>query len=559
MAVIPNVDQTRRFTVWHSREIYTGPNGTGIFVPNVDDMVMDWNNGVYRVAAVDHYRTNLSYLVKVNLNTLGGGIDDGDIAVVTGPGANSNSFRVYINTEVVPHTLVVDSRVIWNGAANAFVKVFKGTDVSETTGVVISALVSTNGNITSENIPLVTVVVPNGTNVTQKTPNTAWSSETLLSGDIVTIVTYTAAGMVTSRDKFVVENTNYIRSINQSAKYVANIELISPFLSRTDQRLIECPINMLVQSMNFSAKVTYSDNTSLTANIDGNKWQLAGLRMFVATQIGKTDSLSLIYKLGANELAMDSTAALPDRTIIREYRIRTVDIDTYYSVKLFAVPMWNSSSNRYVLNWYLYNLERSDIVDVTAYVEYSTTSPVFVGNQYNSTQNLQVAFNMQRLGQSYSYFRHVQNVAITLLTPGSSAAATQFYTISYGVATLYGGQNVRGLYSTDELNAGKLKLSVACAKTDVATWITDIYRNLEPLYYSTNEALAPAPTHAKLIIGTGSSAWQREIPITDILDPVRNINVTITRGTLLRLELFMRDEDGDHQLAVAPMIATSMS
>ena len=559
MAVIPNVDQTRRFSTWHIREIYTGPNGTGVFVPNVDDMVMDWNSGVYRVAAVDHYRTNLSYLVKVNLNTLGGGIDDGDIAVVTGPGANSNSFRVYVNTEVVPHTLAVDARVIWNGAANAYVKIFKGTDTSETTGVVISAMVSTNGNITSENIPLVTVVVPNGTNVTQKTPNTAWSSETLLSGDIVTIVTYTAAGVITSRDKFVIENTNYIRSINQASKYVTNIELITPFLSKTDSRLIECPINMLVQSMNFAAKVTYSDNTSVTANIDGSKWQLAGLKMFVATQIGKTDGLALIYKLGTGELAFDASAALPDRTIIREYRIRTVDIDTYYSVKLFAVPVWNSSSNRYVLNWYLYNLERSDIVDVTAQIEFSTTSPAFVGNQYNSTQNIQVAFNMQKLGANYSYFRHVQNVAITLLAPGSSSSATQFFSIGYGANTLYGGPNVRGLYSTDELNVGKLKLSVACGKVDVATWIQDIYRNLEPLYYSTNEPVAPAPTHAKLIIGTGASAWQREIPMDQILNPVRNINVTINRGTPIRLELFARDQDGDHQLAVAPMVATLLA
>ena len=365
--------------------------------------------------------------------------------------------------------------------------------------------------------------------------------------------------MITSRDKFVIENTNYIRSINQASKYVTNIELITPFLSKTDSRLIECPINMLVQSMNFAAKVTYSDNTSVTANIDGSKWQLAGLKMFVATQIGKTDGLALIYKLGTGELAFDASAASPDRTIIREYRIRTVDIDTYYSVKLFAVPVWNSSSNRYVLNWYLYNLERSDIVDVTSQIEFSTTSPAFVGNQYNSTQNIQVAFNMQKLGANYSYFRHVQNVAITLLAPGSSSSATQFFSIGYGANTLYGGPNVRGLYSTDELNVGKLKLSVACGKVDVATWIQDIYRNLEPLYYSTNEPVAPAPTHAKLIIGTGASAWQREIPMDQILNPVRNINVTINRGTPIRLELFARDQDGDHQLAVAPMVATLLA
>ena len=557
MTVTPNVDKTRRFTVFHIKEIYQGPNGTGIFVPNVDDMVIDWDNGFYRVTAVDHYKTNLSFLTKVNMATLGGGIDDSDLAVVTGVGANSNSFRVYVNTETTPHTLAVDSRVIWNGGANSYIKIFRGTDYSETTGQVISAIITTNGNITSENIPLVAVIVPSGTNVTQKTAQVGWCSDTVMDGDIVTIVTYTAAGQITSVDKFVVATTNYIRSINQTAKYVTNIELITPFMSKTDARLIECPINMLVQSMNFAAKVTYSDNSSIISNIDGQKWNLAGLKMFVSTQIGKYDNLMLTYNLAANELAFDATAALPDRKIVREYRIRTVDIDTFYSVKLFAVPVWIASTRKYTLNWYLYNLERQDITDVTSFVEYSTTSPKFVGDKYNSTQNLQVAFNMQNLGQNYSYFRHVQNVAVTLITPATSVGAQRYYTVSYGANTLY-GNTVRALFTADEQNAGKLKLNVSAGFTDTLSWITNVYRPLEPLFYTANEAQAPAPTHARVIIGTGAGAWQREIAIDKITQDVRNINVSIAQGALVRVELFYRDGEGDHQLAVAPLLATAM-
>lgn len=557
MAVIANVDKTRRFSVFNRNEIYTGPNGTGIWVPNVDDMVMDWNNGVYRVAAVDHYRTNLSYLVKVNINTLGGGLDDSDMAVVTGVGANSNSFRVYVNNETVPHTLAVDSRVIWNGGANTYIKVFRGTDYSETTGQCISAMITTGGRITSENIPLVAVTIPSGTNVTQKTAQVAWCSDTLTDGEVVTIVTYTSAGQITSVDKFVVKVTNYIRSINQTAKYVTNIELITPFLSKTDNRLIECPINMLVQSLNFSAKVTYSDNSSIVSNVDGVKWNIAGLKMFVSSQIGKYDNLMLTYNLGPNELAFDATAALPDRKIVREYRIKTVDIDTFYAVKLFVVPQWVQNTRKYQLNWYLYNLERHDIVDVTQFVEYSTTSPAFKGDAYNTTQNLQVSFNLQRLGQNYSYFMHVQNVAITLLSPGTTIAATRYYTIAYGEFSTY-GNGVRGLYSADELNVGKLKLNVASGYADSLSWVTNVYRPLEPLYYSANEAEAPAPTHVRLIIGSGAAAWQREIPIGDITKDIRNINMAITQGAMIRLEMFYRNADGDHQLAVAPLLATTM-
>lgn len=557
MTVTANVDKTRRFSVFHIKEIYEGPNGQGVYVPNVDDMVIDWQNGMYRVTAVDHYKTNLSYLTKVNMATLGGGVDDSDMAVVTGVGANSNSFRVYVNTETTPHTLAVDSRVIWNGGANSYIKIFRGTDYSESTGQVISAIITTNGTITSENIPLVAVIVPSGTNVTQKTAQVGWCSDTVLDGDIVTIVTYTAAGQITSVDKFVIATTNYIRSINQTAKYVTNIELVSPFLSKTDSRLIECPINMLVQSMNFAAKVTYSDNSSLVSNIDGLKWNLAGLKMFVSTQIGKYDNLMLTYNLAANELAFDATAALPDRKVIREYRIRTVDIDTFYAIKVFAVPLWNSSTRKYTLNWYLYNLERQDITDVTAYIEFSTTSPKFVGDKYNATQHLQVAFNMQSLGQNYSYFRHVQNVAVTLITPATSVGAQRYFTVSYGDNTLY-GNTVRALFTADELNAGKLKLNISSGYTDTLTWITNIYRPLEPLYYSANEPEAPAPTHARVIIGTGASAWQREIEMKNITSDIRNINVSITQGALVRVELFYRDAEGDHQLAVAPLTATAM-
>lgn len=309
--------------------------------------------------------------------------------------------------------------------------------------------------------------------------------------------------------------------------------------------------------MNFAAKVTYSDNSSIISNIDGQKWNLAGLKMFVSTQIGKYDNLMLTYNLAANELAFDATAALPDRKIVREYRIRTVDIDTFYAVKLFAVPVWIASTRKYTLNWYLYNLERQDITDVTSFVEYSTTSPKFVGDKYNSTQNLQVAFNMQNLGQNYSYFRHVQNVAVTLITPATSVGAQRYYTVSYGANTLY-GNTVRALFTADEQNAGKLKLNVSAGFTDTLSWITNVYRPLEPLFYTANEAQAPAPTHARVIIGTGASAWQREIAIDKITQDVRNINVSIAQGALVRVELFYRDGEGDHQLAVAPLLATAM-
>lgn len=558
MAVTPILDTERRYTQWLMREIYKGPNGDGKYVPNVDDQILDWDNGIYRVISVDHGKTNLSYWKKVNLATLGGGVDDSDLAVIAGPGTNSNSFRVYVNTEVVPHELAIDSRVLWNGSENAYVKIFKGTDTSASTGQVISAIMTSTGKVTSENLPLTAVIVPNGTNVSMKTASTGVCTETVKDGDVVTIVTYTQSGAITSVDKFIVCTTNLIRTIDQSGKYITNIELVSPYISKTDAQLVECPINMITQSMTFSAKVSYSDGTSAVSNIDGGTWNLQGLDMYIASQIGQTVPLILTYTMGASENAFDATAALYDRVIVREYRIRTVEMDTFYAVKLFCVPQWNNSTKAYVLQWYLYNLDRKDIIDVTSYVEYTTLSPKFVGDKYSVTQNLQVAFNMQNLGSNYSYFRHVQLVSVSLTNPGQKTGVMNYFTLSYATDLLY-GSTVRALYSNDEKNSGKLKLNLSCGYEDSLTWLTHIYRQLDPLYFNANEAQAPLPTHARVIIGTGAGAWQREVPIADIVKDIHNINYSITQGSLVRVELYSTDGNGDAlNLAVAPFTASAM-
>lgn len=551
MTTTPVVDPARGFNTWHKREIYDGPNNPGKYVPNVDDLVIDWDPmSFYRVIAVDHYKTNMSMLARQNPFGSGGVTDD-DISIITSVGANSNAFRIYVDTSVTPHTMSIDSRLLWNGSANNHVKVFRGTDISATTGVVISAMVNAAGNITSENIPLETAIVPNGTNVTQKTPRLAHCAETVTDGEIAMIVAYDASGRITSVDKFVIVVTNFVRTTNQASKYVSSIELLSPFLSKTDKRLIECPINMVTQSLSLTAKVTYTDGTSATFPVDGTKFSLAGFKTYIASQIGQTVDLVLVYNLSSGELALESTPALPDRKITKDYRLRTTELNTFYDVKMFVVPEWQT--NRYVLKFYLYSLERKTVTDVTAYVEYGVGDPIFDGTKYGIVQNLNIAFNMKNLGASYSYFRQTQNLSVSLNAPGTSVGVNAYYTIGYSESTLY-GERVKAIYANDTLNAGKRQLDLSCGYTDPTTWVQRLYRTVEPLYYPASEAEAPAPTHARVYI---NNVFAVEVSINDITSPIRNLSNVITQGGSIRVELVFRETNVMYQLACLPMVATA--
>lgn len=550
-SITPIIDQNRRFQTWHMREIYDGPGGTGKYVPNVDDLVIDWSTGFWRVVSVDYYNTNLSYLEQVNIGLLGGGIDAGEQTVLTSVGPNPNALRIYVDTSVIPHTLTIDSRMPWYGAENHHVKVFKGTDISASDGVVISCMIDAGGNIVSEDIPLVNSLIPNATNYTQKAPMVAWCSESVKTGDVAMVVTYTADGRISAVDKFVIVNTNFIRTTDQAAKIVASIDLESPFLSKQDQRLIECPINMITQSLPLSGRVSYTDGTSTVLPIDGVKFSLAGFNTFIASQIGQTVDLVLCYHLTGQELAVGSTPALPDRRMTKTYKLRTMDINTFYDIKLFACPVWNV--NRYDLRFYLYNLNRADVFDVTNWVEYAVGKPEFNGTLLNQAQSLSVAFNMSNLGPGYSNYRQVQHLTVTLLAPGNAKGVNSFYTISYTDGIRF-GERLKANILNQVGTTLPFGLDVSNGATSADEWLVKHYLPLIPLYHPSIESEAPTPSHATIVV---NDQFIRTVPVEDLVNPIKDVSNQLVDGMSVRIKLILKVGDDIQELALVPLVATT--
>ena len=62
----PEKNPNRRFSTWARHEVYTGPNGTGAYLPNQHDLVCDRLTGYYEVSSVD-MTTGLSILTPINV------------------------------------------------------------------------------------------------------------------------------------------------------------------------------------------------------------------------------------------------------------------------------------------------------------------------------------------------------------------------------------------------------------------------------------------------------------------------------------------------------------
>lgn len=542
--VVPVVDQNRGFRFWGLGEIYVGPLGPAKarYVPNVDDAVWDWNTGLFRVTDVDII-TNLSSLESWSFTDMNGGVIPEDIILSTGPNRVSESYRVYIDTSVTPHRMAFDSRLYINASEADHVKLFLGTDITAS-GHVISGMFNISNVLVSEDIPLELVVMPTVTNVGIKTPTPAWVIEPVADGDIVTAVVYSDTGIKLSAFHLIVKQTNFIHTTDTSKKYIVDIELLSPYLSTTDNQLLEYPVNMTIQSGSLQGRLTYSDATTEDLPIDGTRFVLLGMDRFIATQAGNSADLVLVYNLQPNEYALGVSSPLPNRFKSKEYRVTSIAANGAYTVKLFVAPYWNTALSRWSLDYYLYDIDRDTVLLVTPHVESPINTPAFNGSLLNAWQFLTVALNLNDADSGYLSYRYVQTFSIQLKASGTNTLADEYYLLEYvnGVTI---GSGLKALASPD-VNLGEKRLDLSQNLANLNDWLLRLYYPIKPLLVPNVETTPPLPTHVRLNIG---ASWSRDIPIADILESVDGITAAITTGTKALLSFYV-DDSLDLELGV---------
>lgn len=548
---VPIGDPNRGHRRWLKSEIYTGPTGTGVYVPNVDDEVWDWAAGLWRVVAVN-LSTGLSQLSQYVAPNQGEELSEEDILLGVGPGYQSESYRVYLDTSVVPHVLAIDSRLRVYGTTVTSIKVFWGTDIGDESKV-ISAMYDQGGTLMGENIPLELVQMPNNPqsgvpsaiNYAVKTPMVGHTNQKLADNEVVTVVMYDDVGNVTSTAKLLIMNTAFIRTTDASKLFITSVHLDSPFISEGDDSLLKFAINMPVEALNARGVVTYSDGSRKVMPVDGTKFNLYGIQNFIASIVGQKIPLVLSYRLSPEEYVYGASAN-DGRQLSVPYWATTTRFEGTWSVKLFCFPQWIDAVVGYRLRWFLFNLDRSQYFDVSDLVTFGVNSNPFDPTSYGPIQRVDVGVNMNDIDSSYTNWRHSQRVGIALLTPGNSISNGWNIEYSSGQTEPYG----RGLRAiTKFVNVNNWKLKIDCGQTLQATWLQKVFYNAEPLINTQSETRAPEPNHFVLMIGGSEYTFPIDRWNTELLVP----KVPAT-GEPLFIRFIRRLPENDLQLGIGGMI-----
>ncbi len=537
--IVPVYEPDREFRTFLRSEVYDGI-GEGVWVPNVDDLVIDYATGFWRCVEVDP-TTGLSKLIPWTLPKDPGELTNEDVLLGTGPGYQSETYRAYLDTSVIPHTLALDSRLHVYGTTLTSCKVFLGTDTGDESNV-ISAFYDQGGTLLGENIPLELVAMPDRTNLAVKAPMVGYTNTKLSDGEPVTAVFYDDVGVARSIAKLLIKNTAFIRTTDASRKFITSIHLESPFLSDADDRLLQYPINMPVSALPLVGVVSYSDGSVNRLPVDGSKFRMHGLQHYVATIEGQKIPLVLTYYLSEGEY---NYGAQPGATkhLSEKYSATTLALDEAYAIKLFGYPTWIDDVNGYRMEFYLYNLNRQRVYRVTPYVKLGANSASFDPLNFTSTQYLTYTVDMNKVDSSYPAYRHVQTMAVSLLAPGNEDTTNWVMGFSPNQNPLYGtGLAARVTF----VDVDNWKLDLSNGFNSKEEWLNHLYYPAEPLYNPDTEVQAPKPNYFVLVDGARRTEyhidqWNQEL----------TISLATAEGGTMFIEWIYRHLGGDLQLGVS--------
>lgn len=527
---VPIQNSKEGFWTWRFEDIYTGPTGSGQYVPLVNDIVsrvIITTETRYVVTAVDP-QTLLSTL-QLLLDDTSNNEFPADTLFAAGPGPQSASFQYLVNSTVTPAVACVDKRCWVAGSLSSFAKIFRGVDISSA-GVVISAVFDANGNYVSSNVPLEKAGVFQGQALTDNVsiwiPQTHYTNVTLNDGEVVTIVFYDINGFQVSWRQLVVRNTSYILALNAPAKEVISIGLQTPFLAASNSTQINYPMGVPVNAMNLIGIVNYSDGTSQSYGIDGVHFSVSGLDAYAPTVAGQITNIVLRYKLQTNEEAIGVSA---NGILSQSYSIVTQAANGTYAVQIYVIPVWQGPTTGYVLNYYLRSLDRTVSYNITPYVVIDTTYAAFQPLNYGAKQTLRLYVNMADVNAIYASFNHIQIVDVTLNNPGTSRPVVNGvpnWTIANqsGQLPVFGVGVYAKFYAP---GANTYQITLTGDFTDQASWLTAYYYDLHPQYNPLTESGPVLPTHFTIGDGVLYLLSQWNVAFTTTSPIVNNGTLTL--------------------------------
>ena len=195
------------------------------------------------------------------------------------------------------------------------------------------------------------------------------------------------------------------------------------------------------------------------------------------------------------------------------------------------------------MRWFMMDLNRDILFDVTPYIYYNQNSDVFDPVGYNKVQNLSVRLNLKDVSAGLKSYIHTQTISVVLKAPGTSTDTRWLVGFEPNQTPFYGSD----LFATVEMiNQNLWNVNVKNARANQTVWLQDVYQAVKPLYDRKKETEALTPTHMVFVYGNSRTEY-----LISEWDKTLQVNGALAVTGTLQIEFIKRTTTGDLRLAIS--------
>lgn len=543
-ANVPVYNPNGQFQLRLISQVFTGVNdigdgNKGRYVPNLDDMILDYETGFYRVTNVDPGTLQCT-LVPWSA-PVRGGATAADFILGVGARFPQQGYFIYVNNNATPPVLNVDSGFYTRYPNTAYFRVFVGNDPLPNTEV-LSAVYGSAGEYIDDKIPALQLTDTTG--LPAWVPDSAFAKRQITDGEVLTLVGYDTNGNTTGIGTFIGRNTSMVRPSNTTQYLIDSIELYGPSVDRTAME-VKCPVNATLASIILQCQVNYKDGSKVVKPIDGEKIRLVSNTNYVPMSPGINQPATLLYNLDTTE-AYEGSTDNPTRSINAQYNIVADPVADAYGFKLASFPYWISASLGYGMKHYLHDLDHDAVYDVSNMVELAATSDPLQPKAYGTQQHIAFSVDVSRVDPRFNPYNHVQDMWVSLYADGTVKNTTNWTVLfEQGYDTF--GRNCQ-MIST-YVSSGVYQMDITSGAVTLSEWLQRIYTNTRPIFNSNNEGGPLVPSHFIIQV----AGIRKRFPISSWQD-VLQFEVPGTAGDIAAIH-FTQEVDGqDRYLSTAGLI-----
>ena len=449
---------------------------SGKYFPSLYSIVIKKDGSLWYVSD----RNESTYKVTLTPCNIISTEDEDAVAKIVSYG--NDRYCLYQDTRVSPYKLIVDAKLLFYGNSLKEYILTHANDNGEEE--IISIYLDSTDTFVSDRIPMTSV----SENIrAYKFPTNCHTTCKLTEGDVVTLKVFNNLGNIAASVNLFVRNAVWLNDLNSLSNPIVDLNATCLQERGSDWYIKE---RQDTSHLNIQPYLVYSDGTTVKVNVDNERCFIYGLDDFIPSYPGYYQTVIIKYFLGRNEISTQGSKFL---TCTKKLVVVKEKED--FSVKVSPIPIFNRSTGKWYLRYFVYTDDRDACHDLTDYTVENEEFP-FDGSseKWGTEQHVVIDYDLSTVLNLGEELPGSQGFYITVWDP----TRYERYTLRDNKNTdiVYGadGSIVRRPVLHYDATIGSYYIPTSIFRNKEAV-IESFYTYARPFYDTRTETEPPTPTH----------------------------------------------------------------